>query len=205
MSRTKRTLRRALRANIAAFGVVACGLLAKGADGQTMAVRFAVKNSAVITALQQKQLPVSGVQVTISAPITALVAEPRLIVRSLTMSDKHSARLLLECRNATECLPFYASASWPADVDVQSLHVAVARGADASGESGNRSSTADVISLRAGSPATLLLDGERVHVMLRVVCLESGDPGDKVRVTTSDRRQQYVADVVSPGVLKGTF
>jgi hypothetical protein len=155
--------------------------------------------------MQQRQLPVSGVQIRLAAPITSSVAGPELAIHSLTMGDKHSAQLLVGCRNSAECLPFYVSASWPVEVDVASLRANLPDSAEGLRDGAKRTFSEDVRTFRAGSTATLLLDGERVHVTLRVVCLESGEPGEKVHVTTPDRRQEYVVSVIAPGVLKGTF
>ena len=62
-----------------------------------------------------------------------------------------------------------------------------------------------IVSIKQGAPAILLLDGEHVHVTLSVICLESGTPGQKIRVTTGDRKQIYLAEVVDANRLKGTL
>lgn len=195
---------------VRAAGVISFGVLSFVAangrlSGQSSRSRFPIRESAIKTAMQQKQIPVGGVEIKIAAPITSSALEPQLSIRSITPGDKHNAQMLIECKNAAECLPFYASASWPANVDLASLRESLTHEASAQKSTASRLASADPASLRAGSPATLLLDGERVHVMLRVVCLEGGDAGAKVRVTTPDRRQQYVADVIAPGILKGIF
>lgn len=190
--------------------VAACGLLAllcnpERARTQAPAQRYPVSSRAVLAAMQQKQLPVNGVQIRLAAPITASVADPVLEIHSLMPGSSHSAQLLVGCRNAAECLPFYVSASWPVEVDVSALHESQSHQTDAARDVVGHSVPEDANVLRAGSQATLLLDGDRVHVTLRVVCLESAEPGEKVHVTTPDRRQQYVVSVIAPGVLKGTF
>lgn len=57
--------------------------------------------------------------------------------------------------------------------------------------------------IRAGNSATLLLEGTRIHIRLHVVFAQSGHVGDTVRVTTPDRKQVYVAKVLTPEFLKG--
>jgi flagella basal body P-ring formation protein FlgA len=57
--------------------------------------------------------------------------------------------------------------------------------------------------VRAGSPATLLLEGAHVHISLSVVCLESGAVGQTIRASSPDHRQVYKAQVVRDGVLEG--
>ena len=188
--------------------LAACGVIALATGtvcAQTSAKRFAITDGSVLAAMQRKQVSLHGVQLRITSPMTSSVAEPELEVRTLIMADKHTAQLLVGCRNAAECLPFYASATWPAGVEVTEIRPGAAHRDDVSREPANHTSSGDASSLHAGSPATLLLDGARVHVMLRVVCMESGGPGERVRVTTLDRRQEYIADVIAPGLLKGAF
>ncbi len=179
--------------------------MAGGASGQASPKRYPISDRAIISAMQERRVPVSGLQIRIAAPITASVAHPELDIRSFTMGNKHSAQLLMSCRNSAECLPFYVSASWPVEMDAANLNGSLVPGANPTREAANRTFSGDLYSFRAGSIATLMLDGDRVHVMLRVVCLESGEPGERVRVATPDRRQEYDADVIAPGVLKGTF
>ncbi len=59
--------------------------------------------------------------------------------------------------------------------------------------------------LRAGSRAKLILEGERLHIELAVVCLEGGDPGRTIRVTGLDHRQTYTAEIIDGSLLKGTL
>ena len=185
--------------------VFAVAATTAGSCGQSSPKRYPISNGAIIAAMQLKGVPVSGLQIRIAAPITASVAHPELDIRSFAMGDKHTAQLLMSCRSSAECLPFYVSASWPVEMDAANLRESLEPGANPSPDVANRTFSGDVHSFRAGSTATLLLDGQRVHVMLRVVCLESGEPGERVRVATPDRRQEYVVDVIAPGVLKGTF
>ena len=92
------------------------------------------------------------------------------------------------------------------NIAIQSLPAArpvAAAPALATANKGVASSEAPV--LRSGSPATLDFDEERVHVRVQVICLESGATGDKIRVTTRDHKQIYVAEIVAPRALKGTL
>jgi flagella basal body P-ring formation protein FlgA len=59
--------------------------------------------------------------------------------------------------------------------------------------------------MHAGAPATLLLEGARVHIRLAVVCLENGAPGQTIRVASRDHRQTYMAKVVDEEVLRASL
>jgi len=57
--------------------------------------------------------------------------------------------------------------------------------------------------VRSGSPATLMLDSDRVHIRLSVICLENGAPGQRIRVTGKDHRLVFTAQVIDGSLLKG--
>lgn len=57
--------------------------------------------------------------------------------------------------------------------------------------------------IHVGSRATLLLEGRRIHIQLQVLCGQSGDSGDKIQVTTMDRKQVYTAEILASNVVRG--
>ena len=59
--------------------------------------------------------------------------------------------------------------------------------------------------MRAGTQAVLLLEGDRVHIRITVVCIDNGTSGEKIRVRSIDNRQLYVAEVVDATLLKGSL
>jgi hypothetical protein len=163
--------------------------------------RYPVTSEMVVAAMHMRQLPVEGVQVRIAAPITATVANPMLEIETLTRTDERSAQMRVACRVRSECLTFYVSATWsgavakvvPASLELTPQH-----------EPGEEIEREVGFSVRTGAPMTLLIEDDKVHVRMRVVCLQSGGPGDTVRVATPDHRL-YRAEVVSPTLLKGSF
>jgi hypothetical protein len=177
--------------------------------GQTPARRFPLAERDVMLAMQQRGLPLEGLQLRPAAAITSSVASPDLDIRSLTPSGRRTAQLVVACRNSSECLPFYVSAAWSADVNTAEMHARfdppTASARKATAAASKTAAEEETQALRPGSPALLLLEGERVHVRMRVVCVEAGDPGASVRVTTPDRKQAYQAEVIGPGVVKGSF
>jgi flagella basal body P-ring formation protein FlgA len=48
-----------------------------------------------------------------------------------------------------------------------------------------------------------MLDSERVHIRLSVICLQNGAPGQMIRVTGKDRKLVFTAQVIDGGLLKG--
>jgi hypothetical protein len=177
---------------------VALGGMAASGMAQT-ARRYPVTTEMVMAAMQNRQLPVEGVQVRIAAPITATVAHPMLEIQTLTRTDAQSAQMRVACRVQSECLTFYVSATWsgakvvPASLELTPKHASAEAIEQEAG-----------FSVRSGAPMTLLIEDDKVHVRMGVVCLQSGGPGDTVRVATPNH-QMYRAEVVSPTLLKGSF
>ncbi len=186
-----------------AFAGALC--LSTGASAENAAQRFLVTKEMVVTAMQYRQLPIQGVQVRLSAPITASSVNPMLDIQTMTMVDAHNAQLRIACRNRTECLPFYVAATWP---DVAGA-IAVPEGLPQKpGQPQMLTKPAEApvrAALRPGSTATLLIEDQKIHIRLRVICLEGGLPGDKVRVSTPDHKVSYKAEIVAPNLLKGSF
>ena len=60
-------------------------------------------------------------------------------------------------------------------------------------------------SVHLGTHATLLIDGQKLHIKLPVICLEKGVPGRMIRVTALDHKQTYLAEVVDSTLLKGSL
>jgi hypothetical protein len=57
--------------------------------------------------------------------------------------------------------------------------------------------------IRGGDRAILVLETSDSRLSFPVICLESGAPGQKIRVISSDHKRSYDAEIVAPGLLKG--
>jgi hypothetical protein len=182
--------------------------------------RFLVTSAQIMTAMQSRQLPTEGVEVKMPATITSSVAGPSLEIQSIVLLNARTAQIKMTCRNHADCLPFYVSASWPEESAVPAIQTSTLRAASsaqagtvqeqqpsakASGSKPDALKTEEPQAIHAGNTVMLLMDQNRVHIRVKVICLESGAAGDKVRVTTPDHKQAYVAEIVSPTLLKGSF
>jgi hypothetical protein len=109
-------------------------------------------------------------------------------------------KVRMSCAMSEQCLPFFVS-----------IHTGSAPrpaiAADDGSSTGVQRASIDpkAFVVRAGAPATLLLDGVHVHIRIAVVCLENGAPGQTIRVASRDRRQTYVAKVVDQAVLRASL
>lgn len=172
------------------------------------APRFSITSEQVVAAMRGHAWSIEGVQVTLPTAITTAVADPKLGIETASMLTTHQARLRVVCRVPAACLPFFATAVWPDSV------VAVSPPSDRNGEAASLRPSIQLLPdvgessaarLRAGASVTLLLEGERVHIQMQVVCLKGGAAGEKVRVATRDRKQTYVAEIVNSTLLKGSL
>jgi len=184
--------------------------------------RFPITAAQIATAMLGRQLPTRDARIVIAAPITALSENPQLEVQSMQLVSSHELRLRISCRNHAECLSFFALATYPEPVDPVALHAAQqsSKAIDNSQPEGHTADTATPASpghdtsangahrepaLRAGAPVMLQMDGDRIHILVEVICLEGGSEGDSIRVATRDRKETYVARIVNPTLVKGTL
>jgi len=182
-----------------------------------------VEKEQVLEALACARLPVKGVEITMAAPISASVQNAELEIKSFLPLSRRAVSLRVICKHHGDCIPFYATAVWPDTVPI-ALDKVILRGSHTRGTFvGGRTPLAEAVktddapaglggalvpptsSIKSGSPATLMIEDGRIHIRLRVVCLQNGNPGDKVRVTTSDHKQTYVAEVLAPNLLRGSL
>jgi hypothetical protein len=215
VSATANRLLRLLAASICLCSSASSLAIAQGVHG-----RFPLSTTQIVDAMRERQMITEGVQLSLSVPITTIAANPLLEIRDIAPVNAHEFRLRIACRDSSECLPFFATATYPeasgmsaphakADqppIPVRALPAARAiTEAPASSTAIKAANSGEPPLLRSGSPATLDFDGERVHVRVEVICLESGATGDKIHVTTRDHKQIYVAEIVAPRALKGTL
>ena len=171
-------------------------VLADGALYAQAPARYPVTPQHVLLAMQGRDWPLDEVQIRLGAPVTAAVKEPALEISSLSQGHGHEVLLRMSCRVHSECLPFYASAMWPAEAPKPALLIAA-------GKHSVAVMPPDLAKARAGSHATLLLEDGPIHVRLPVVLAQSGHVGDTVRVITPDHKQTYQAELLSSELLKG--
>jgi hypothetical protein len=158
--------------------------------------RVPIATTAIAAAISAAGMPVSTDQVSLLTDVTATKASPALTVESMQPWGDHRMKVRMNCAVSEQCLPFFVSvhtgsASQPAD----GLSAGIRRA----------NNDPKTVVVRAGAPATLLLDGLHVHIRIAVVCLENGAPGQTIRVASRDHRQTYLAKVVDQAVLRASL
>ena len=162
-----------------------------------------IERHQIAAALSSSTAVVSPEQVVLLSPVTARRLAPALEVVSVEIMDGARTKAKLRCPASGECLPFYAIVTWPSVADAERA---------ARRWPGLRPSIPSALPtvheawlVRAGEPAVLVLEGTHVLIKLPVICLSNGSAGKSVRVSTTDHRRVYRAEVVAAGVLKGGF
>jgi hypothetical protein len=163
---------------------------------------FAIMPTQIAAAISAAGMQIGSDQVMLLTDVVATTASPRLKVESIVPWGAGRMRARVDCAAREQCLPFYVAIRVVQDTSsrhpmtVLDSPMTVASGAGIDPKS---------FVVRAGSAATLLLDGAHVHIRIAVVCLENGAPGQTIRVSSKDRRQTYTAKVVDEAVLRASL
>jgi len=179
------------------FGMVA-GVAASAVPAS--AARYPISRDQVAAAVSRLGMQVAPDQVTMLANVSASTSVPTLTVRSIEPWIDHRLTARIECESSGQCLPFYVSLSVAPDAAAQAAAAVAQTNLPKSSTVSSRH-----FAVLSGTPATLMLDGGRVHIRLSVICLESGVLGQTIRVTDRDRKKVFRAEVVDGGLLKGSL
>ncbi len=160
-----------------------------------------VEPQQVAAALSSRSVAVSPAQVVFPSSVVARHFGPSIEVLSVENMDDARTKVKLRCRESNQCLPFYAIINWasPEEAENAALQWSGLRPS----MPGPAVPARQPWLVRAGESATLVLEGQHVRIQLPVICLANGDAGKSIRVTTTDRKKIYRAEVVEAGVLKG--
>ena len=161
---------------------------------------YAISTEQIAATVSRAGVQVLPEQVTLLTDVVATRVAPVLRVRSIERWSNERMMARLECENREECLPFFVG------VRIGQVGATATSGTSLQGSpffSSGPAGSSKAFAVRSGSPATLLLDSDRVHIRLSVICLENGAPGQMIRVTGKDHRLVFTAQVIDGSLLKG--
>jgi len=166
--------------------------------------RYSVGADQVTTAIDTLGVRIVPDQVALLTDVASNIPSPRLGIRSVVQLDAGRFIFRLECEKEEDCLPFMASVQVDRDsaVRMSALFARLSLLKESFAGAAVQPKK-DPIVIQSGERAMLLLDSERVHIRIPVICLQSGSAGESIRVSTPDHRQNYMAQVVKDGVLQG--
>lgn len=179
------------------IATVAMALPAAAATG-----RDAITPEQIAAAITVAGISISANQVTLLTEVVARTSGPVLRVQSMEPLGDHRIKVRLDCTNIAECVPFYVTIHENDEGPAQPFPITSPQG-QTPPRIASVKTEARTLVLRAGSPATLLLEGDHMHIQVPVICLENGTIGQTIRVASKDRRQTYTAQVFDGGTLRG--
>jgi hypothetical protein len=180
------------------FAIIAALLLA-GTEPPLRAYdnpRTPISREAILGALHSSGMQIRPDQMEQLSGMTANEPNPLLKILSVEMLDGEADKVLLRCEHSNTCLPFYVLVHWGKPGDPSGT-----RFTQSSGRMTQPALPRENTMVRSGRTATLMLEGEYIHMTLPVLCLQNGGRGQQVRVISKDTKRRYVAWVVAPGVV----
>jgi hypothetical protein len=164
--------------------------------------RAAITTAQIAAAISGAGMNISAEQVTLLSDVVAANGSPELKVQSMEPWGDGRIRVRLDCATHEECMPFIVAVRSSQPIPMKPASAATERSAAAIVRAGSGQGS---VAMRAGAPATLLLDKGHVHIRLTVVCLENGTPGQTIRVASKDHKQTYIGKVIDDAVLIGSL
>lgn len=157
----------------------------------------------VAAALAERGIAVQPAQVEFLVAVHSRRPEPVLEVEHVQTASRNSVLARMHCRDAGECLPFYVVLHLSGKQDLQALiepthaHAIPARAVAAPAR--------PHWVVRAGQRAIIVLQGENLRATTSVICLQNGQQGESIRVSSLDHQRTMVGEIVGPGLLRGTL
>lgn len=171
--------------------------VAPSVNSQAAAGRFVITAQAVASAMAGAGWKIASDRVRLLSQVTANRRDALLEVVRATKSAPGALTVELRCHDRSACLPFYVVIDGVAAADTP----------DRSSMNGGSSTEAPPATratpvLKSGDPATLVFADKALHISMPVICLQSGQRGQRIRVASIDRRRFFKAEIVGPGLLK---
>lgn len=176
-------------------------LAAAVSAAQAAPAHYAISTAQIAATVTRFGIAVEPDQVRLLADVAATTESPRLVVRSIRPWGNQRVMARLECENPAQCTPFFVGVQMKGDSSQAGSEAAT----HATESTLAQIDTPHNYLVRSGTPATLQLDNDHVHIRIPVICLQNGSLGQKIRVTGKDHRMTYTAEVVDGSLLKGSL
>jgi len=177
--------------------VVIAAAFAVGAYPLTLRSQTRVTEDDVVRCMMRGGYSVQVKQVSMPSTIPAKIERPDLELMKIEPASAAQSRVLLRCAVRSACIPFYAMVTGLASEKKVGGFV------NESATSNNR--TAEPPFMKRGETATLELVSRQMLITLPVICLQNGRIGERIRVTSSDRKVSYVGEIVRKGLLRSSL
>lgn len=158
--------------------------------------QFLVSSEQVVAALRTSGQYVSPNQVQLLSLVHT--REPNAVLHLIHIEpwQEGMQKAEIRCVDLSACLPFFVLIEGARVPDLAVGKVP---------EPGMAEAGPKKYDVRKGDTAVLTIETEQSRITMRVICLENGDRGQKIRVASKDRKRSYEAEIIAPGVLKAVF
>ena len=177
----------------AKFGGLMLATLLAGASLSSAASkeRVAIQPMEIARAISTGGVRISPDQIEQLSSVSAAEPSPKLQLVELASLDGDLMKARLRCESSKVCLPFYVLVHWH-DADASK------DGASSSHQFsliGSRQLARKESLVHKGQTATMIFDGENIHMTLPVICLQNAGRGQWVRVASTDTKRTFMAQV----------
>ena len=119
-------------------------------------------------------------------------------LRLISVAEWQEGTLKAEmgCAERRDCLPFYVLVRDTA-ISPDLLNGRQAKSAEATPASPK------MHDVHKGDAAILFFESNDSRITMRVICMQNGDRGERIRVASADRKHFYQAEIIEPGLVKG--
>ncbi len=152
----------------------------------------------VVAALAVTHVTLQPSQVQFLAEASSKGPNAVLIVESVKPWKEGSTLVRMRCRKPGECVPFFVVVN---GTQPEELETAVA----GPGRTIAKPGKPREVLVRAGQKATMILESRKFRVATPIICLENGSEGQRIRVSSLDRKRISTAEVLQSGLLRGSL
>lgn len=174
--------------------------IASVAAAQPRDARLPVSSQRVAEALTAAGVSATPTQVRFLSPVSTSRDSGLEVVSVAHWGSTLKAEL--RCHDHSACLPFYVLLNG-------NSQTADALPKASSAQAGNSQAVgaavpipAQEILMRDGDRATLVFENAAIRITLPVICLQSGNRGQKIRVVSADHKRFFTGEILEPGLLR---
>jgi hypothetical protein len=122
---------------------------------------------------------------------------PELELMKVEPLPDGTSRVLFHCADKASCIPFYVVLrGMTRDFRAEYRHQGAPR-KQLAHDAAHRS-----VLIKRGASAMLEMVSPTMVITLPVICLENGSQGERIKVTSADRKSTYLGEIVAPGMLR---
>jgi hypothetical protein len=175
------------------IGVGLCvWLMVAGARAHAASARTAISPANVAEAITQAGMQVRPGQVDILSAIGSVHPDALLHVVRVARLNTDLLKVRMRCEENSECLPFYVLLHGKTEGEVADFRKLL--------EKTPIAPKAPVV--RGGEAVTLIVQTQDMRMTLPVICLQNGRLGERIKVTSPDRKRTFEAEVVQAGLVR---